>query len=519
MIKEYKLETKINPVYADYNLAGEYVCLQTDQDEASVMDSRFLYKKTDEKQDIGGKNMRGNTNILPGLYTDLNGKKYYIKVPNDPKEMFCEMFHGALVHELRMNNYLDFEDPYISGAEGIVIEVGGRKTLALSVSILPDFKELFEYLGTAKANGKERDNLKEITNRNIYSKFVEGQLPQKPNNTNAMKRSFARCILQSVAFFGDFSFHSSNVALYDNMKVAKIDGGAAFRSFAKNSPVNILFPHEYRGTGFHKPIHKGYIDYYTRMPDLKEYLKATADNYIDMINNPGERGLISSIVERSIETVKDTYRRVGVKNPFENKAFSKYFGMALDINPPLLAKQFEGIIYRNIEGFQRIKTNKEQKSSNVIIQQRKGSTEASIKTAQLTIFQNILARGNDVKSSSNNPSEKQKIKNLFKEKLSFNDRFKTIDFLIYLHLLCAPSRYISFSSKTADILASGLSKLSTDDPARRYLGISSNKQKVSSMDLTKSIKQRYEIELHRLKNNPQRYPEYLLKSNGNSKTW
>lgn len=50
----------------------------------------------------------------------------------------------------------------------------------------------------------------------------------------------------SVAFFGDYSLHSSNVAMYGkNIKIAKIDGGAAFRSFAKNSPINILFPYEY----------------------------------------------------------------------------------------------------------------------------------------------------------------------------------------------------------------------------------------------------------------------------------
>ncbi|MFV9931566.1 MAG: hypothetical protein AB8V10_08020 [Francisella endosymbiont of Hyalomma asiaticum] len=50
----------------------------------------------------------------------------------------------------------------------------------------------------------------------------------------------------SVAFFGDYSLHSSNVAMYGkNIKITKIDGGAAFRSFAKNSPINILFPYEY----------------------------------------------------------------------------------------------------------------------------------------------------------------------------------------------------------------------------------------------------------------------------------
>ena len=50
----------------------------------------------------------------------------------------------------------------------------------------------------------------------------------------------------SVAFFGYYSLHSSNVALYGkDIKIAKIDGGAAFRSFAKNSLINILFPYEY----------------------------------------------------------------------------------------------------------------------------------------------------------------------------------------------------------------------------------------------------------------------------------
>lgn len=47
----------------------------------------------------------------------------------------------------------------------------------------------------------------------------------------------------SVAFFGDYSLHSSNALYGKDIKVAKIDGSAAFRSFVKNSPINILFPY------------------------------------------------------------------------------------------------------------------------------------------------------------------------------------------------------------------------------------------------------------------------------------
>ena len=105
MIKEYTLDTKTNPSYGELSLEGEYVCLEANQEEAMLMDSRFLYKKKGEKQDIGGKNMRGNANLLSGLYNDLKGNKYYIKIPQDPKEMFCEMLHGVLTSELKLGGY------------------------------------------------------------------------------------------------------------------------------------------------------------------------------------------------------------------------------------------------------------------------------------------------------------------------------------------------------------------------------------------------------------------------------
>ncbi|OEZ32920.1 hypothetical protein AS144_07565 [Francisella endosymbiont of Amblyomma maculatum] len=69
-----------------------------------------------------------------------------------------------------------------------------------------------------------------------------------------------------------------------DIQVAKIDGSAAFRSFAKNSPINILFPYEYEGRGAHNVIHKNYVDYYTRIPDFKIYLSSIADQHIITIN-------------------------------------------------------------------------------------------------------------------------------------------------------------------------------------------------------------------------------------------
>ncbi|API87655.1 hypothetical protein [Francisella uliginis] len=516
MIEEYKLETRENPSFDDLKLEGEYVCLEIMSQEKLVEGvPTTLYRKCGEGQSQGGKNNRGNVGILPGLYNDSKKNRYYIKIPKDPKEMFCEMFHGALVNQLKLGGYLNIEEPYISGAEGIVVEVEGSKKLALSVSILPDFNELFGYLGTAKSSGKERDNVKEITNRGIYSKFVEGKLKEIPNDKEVMKRSLALCILQSVAFFGDYSFHSSNVALYDkDKKVAKIDGGAAFRSFAKNSPVNILFPHEYTGMGFHNTIHKNYIDYYTRIPGLKEYLPGFASYYINMINVG--RDPICDIVLESIRIVKETYAKIPSEQcPFKNKAFSQYFGMDLSIDETLLAKQFEGIIYRNIKGFQRIKTDKKQNNSlKPVIKEQN-----SIYSIQAAILQMVLSRGKDVRSKEGNVSQKDRIKNTLMDNFKNSFEIKDIDFFLYLHLLCTPSRFISFSSKTADTLASGLSRLAKNDPARRYLGISPGNQKVSSSDLMKSIKKTYEKELNALKNNPKMYPEYLIRLNGNSKVW
>ena len=45
MIKEYEFKIEIDYEYGDLRLEGEYICLQTDQDEAKAIESRFLYKK------------------------------------------------------------------------------------------------------------------------------------------------------------------------------------------------------------------------------------------------------------------------------------------------------------------------------------------------------------------------------------------------------------------------------------------------------------------------------------------
>ncbi|OIN83784.1 hypothetical protein [Francisella sp. TX07-6608] len=477
LIKEYEFGTQENNFY-----------LKTNQAVAENIDTKYLSKNKSEKQAIGGKNMRGNTNPLPGLYQDKKGNRHYIKIPGDPKEMFCEMFHGALANNLRFNGYLDVENPYISAADGIVVKMENKSMLALSVPILPDFNELFKYLTTAKSSGKERDNWKEITNRSIYSKFVEGKLPQKSLYREDMKLSLAKCVLQSVAFFGDYSLHSSNVALYGEegaKKIAKIDGGAAFRSFAKNSPINILFPYEYEGRGVHKLIHKNYIDYYTRIPGLKEYLSCIASEYIDKFNKP-DRKPLSKIVYESIQQVKEIYAKASKRDPFNDKAFSDYFGIDLSIDEEVLSKQIEAIIYRNIQGFQRIIKSKNHFNLVKNYQINGMNNSHSI---QVTILQFILSRGADVKSKPSKCSKKDLIKESLIEKLKSPENcLPKEEFLSQLESLCVPSNLLSFSSKTADTLSFRLSRLSNNDPIRIYLGVPPTKQKISSTELIRYIK-------------------------------
>ncbi|AXH30616.1 hypothetical protein CGC43_08560 [Francisella opportunistica] len=270
-------------------------------------------------------------------------------------------------------------------------------------------------------------------------------------------------------------------------KVAKIDGGAAFRSFAKNSPINILFPYEYEGRGAHNAIHKNYVDYYIRIPGLKEYLPIIASDYINTINAKFGKS-ISEIVCESIQQVKETYKMaMGQKaDPFQNKAFSNYFGMDLSIDERVLSKQIEGIIYRNIEGFQRIIKGK---NHSYLVKNYQVKDMNNFYSIQLTILQFILSRGADVKSKSGKPSKKDKIKDYLINQFKIPGNFlpKGV-FLSKLESLCAPSNLISFSSKTADILSFRLSRLSNNDPIRIYLGIPPIKQKISSAELIRYIK-------------------------------
>ncbi|AJI57299.1 hypothetical protein LA02_1526 [Francisella philomiragia] len=498
----------------------------TIEEAKSYNDQFLLYKELSKKQDVGGKNMRGNSNPIPGVYKDHLGRSHYIKIPNDPIEMFCETFHGVLVENYKKTGYLG-SDPFFSSAEAIIVEYNGSKKLALKVTFLDNFSELFKDLGTGKENGKERSNFKEILDRDIYKKYVEGS-----TNKEYLTHAFAKCVFQSVALFGDYSLHSSNVALYgegEYKRVAKIDGGASFRDFGKNSPRDILFPSEYDGIKYYKSFYKDYLNYYTRIPLLKEHLHYLAADYIYKINNTGEGSSfsksLSNVIYESINYVKDIYNLVNEK-PFEEKKISKHFGIDLSVDSKQLAKYMEIIIHNNIEGFRDLKVDKKCVIKGInfenrqFIKDQSGNitvTDSYLYDAQFTIIQIILSRGKDVKSKDGKESEKDKIKSILMENLKDPKPMATSDFLLYVYLLCASSNYLSFSSKTLDVLADGLSRLSGNAPARIYLGIPKSVRKISSSELKDYIKNRYKQVLEILKEKS--YPKYLLLTNGNYKNW
>ncbi|WP_419420284.1 hypothetical protein ACNVED_03010 [Legionella sp. D16C41] len=250
-------------------IAKEYLMLRYKEKELTKLDGN-----------LGGKNQ------TKGFYRDQEGCIYFIKKPDDNKELFTELLAGLLLKEFKQRKLIpsQYFDSLIH-ADWIKFEDGSYGLIQPKV----DFTELYKIIGTGFKDNSDRNPLIEMLSGPNYYTLLTSEL--KPYYGLSIALMFSM-------LFGDYSVHSGNVVcikqvLESNNKTAtqfaRIDWGAAFRYFGYYE--DILNPFEYQGWFNFKLYTKGYIFNYKKINGLfpaiaqrAQYFQAEInDNFIDNI--------------------------------------------------------------------------------------------------------------------------------------------------------------------------------------------------------------------------------------------
>ncbi|WP_252582537.1 hypothetical protein [Legionella lytica] len=240
---------------------------------------------TKVKSKEGGK----NRNDADGFYADSNGVEYFVKKPQDKRELFTELFAGLLLQEFKNRGFVDkIYHASLICAQLIQFEDGSYGLIQPKV----EFQELYKVIGTGYYDDSDRSPLWEM----LYGPYSYLLLTQ-------FKQYYGLAIaLMFSLLLGDHSVHSGNVVCLEILssmeksfiQFARIDWGAAFRYYGhKKNNEDLLYPFEYQGFFNHKGYTKGYFLNYKRIKGLfpaiaiqaKQLLeKITKETFVSMIN-------------------------------------------------------------------------------------------------------------------------------------------------------------------------------------------------------------------------------------------
>jgi len=242
---------------------------------------------------IGGK----NTSEVDGLYVDsdaLEAKskgdappkaQYFIKKPNDKKELFTELLAGLILKEFMKQGLVapEYHASLICASDVIKFESGEYGLVQDAVS----FDELFKGIGTAYTDGSDRDPKKEIL-------YGPERYPLLMKNGEYFGLSTA---LMFSLLLGANSVHSGNVVVLRPPKdsdkkadqLARLDWGDAFRNFIDpDNNKDVLMPKEYQGRWNYKKITKGYFYNYKKITGI---FPATAKQAQKLMENLKDKNL------------------------------------------------------------------------------------------------------------------------------------------------------------------------------------------------------------------------------------
>ncbi|HAU0271547.1 TPA: type IV secretion protein Dot [Legionella pneumophila] len=210
------------------------------------------------KEKTGGK----NKSDVDGFYKDSDGRKFFIKKPGDPRELFTELFAGLLLKEFMKRGLIDESYfPSLICADVIQFE---DKSYGL-IQPLVSFDELHKIIGTSYGDGSDRNTIKETF-------FGPGYYAGITKQNKYFGLSMA---LMFSLLLGAHSVHSGNIVVLKgegeekSKQFGRIDWGDAFRYFAhRNNNDNLLYAYENRGWFNYKSLTKDYFLNYKKINGL-----------------------------------------------------------------------------------------------------------------------------------------------------------------------------------------------------------------------------------------------------------
>ena len=333
-------------------------------------------------KNLGGKNGDLNGSLAaktnPGAFPTAiveekkSRKRWVIKVPKDKTELFIELFTGRLVQQLKQYLPEDARNDILC-ADIVKLHDGeGAWTYGLKQP-LASFKELYYLTGSGTSYQSVLSSLagvfsgisdaargllgysvdsgpKMSIDRSAVLETLNGRAYYKAINDFESKAGLATCLLISL-IVGDYSVHSGNLGVTNtredeengdlkttqDSRIVRIDLGAAFRDYAKNSTTDIRKAGEYGGdNGVRldaqtvKRATKNYIANYDVVKHLFEELRQAASSLEDNLISESKQQNPESLLEGCIfealrgipaDLLAGEIRASLVKNNFSSKVF------------------------------------------------------------------------------------------------------------------------------------------------------------------------------------------------------
>jgi len=238
-----------------------------------------------------------NQSEVDGFYQDKQGKKYFIKKPENFAELFAELLAGKLIEEFKRLNLIP-EKYHDSLIVADVIDLGKGEFALIQPAL--DITELFKIIGTGS------------TDRNVPLEIMHGvNLYRLPFVKGERYFGLSMAFMVSL-LLGDYSLHSANIVALPHKKsrskrYGKIDWGAAFRDFVDpKNHADIFLPKEYSNLFSFSYLTKGFIWYYRDIPGFFSAVQEKAKAFFECLHSERQTsltGLFSTMLQNCLTEI------------------------------------------------------------------------------------------------------------------------------------------------------------------------------------------------------------------------
>ncbi|KTD23804.1 substrate of the Dot/Icm secretion system, LepB-like [Legionella lansingensis] len=286
-------------------------------------------KKFQDK--VGGK----NKHEVDGFYRTSDGEEYFIKKPQDPKELFAELFAGFLLEEFKRRGLIPkiYHNSFVC-ADVIPLEDGSYGLIQPKIK----FTELHKIIGTGNRNGSDRSPFWEM----LFG-------PDHYLLLTKLENYFGlSMVLMFSLLIGDYSVHSGNVVHLEPqegaIQFARIDLGAAFRNFGyPENNENLFHPKEYQGLFNIAGFTKGYFSNYRKITGLFSAIAGKAKALIPVVDDELLKEIVSTVLKKMPANLIDDRTREDLSVYLGIPSFCKV-GLGSNLNHEPFCTDFVNVL-------------------------------------------------------------------------------------------------------------------------------------------------------------------------------